>query len=124
MSACLIIDLKILLTSYPWLQIYLQLTICLKAVCKPVKLLLAFASTVIPGFILFEIHDQNNNSLLPFILIYRYMCFEMAASISMKEKSFYVDDTFVAPQLQYKYIRAVMFAALRSDEVNEFIKFS
>jgi hypothetical protein len=60
---------------------------------RSVKLLLAFASTVIPGFILLEIHDQDFCFLLD---MYVYM-FRNGASFSKKEVSLYVGATFVAP---------------------------
>jgi hypothetical protein len=69
------------------------------------KLLLGFASTVISGFTLLEIHDQDFYSLLDTYV------FGNGASSSTKEgggvRSFYVGATFVAPQFQHEYIRTV-----------------
>jgi hypothetical protein len=54
---------------------------CRLSVGQPVQLLLAFASTVIPGFSLLEIHDQDFYSLLNMYV------FQNGASYSTKEAS-------------------------------------
>jgi hypothetical protein len=74
----------------------------LLAVTLSVKFLLAFASTVIPGFSLLEIHDQDFYSLLDMDV------FQNGASSSTKEGSVFLcrrGATFVAPQ--HEYIRTV-----------------
>jgi hypothetical protein len=64
---------------------------------RSVKLLLVFVSTVIPGFSLLEIYDQ-------------YFCSPLDVCMFLrrgKGQPLYVDATFVAPQFQHEYIRAV-----------------
>jgi hypothetical protein len=66
-------------------------------------LLLAFASTIILGFSLLEIHDQDIDSLLD-----TYMFRNGAFCLTRRGVwSFYVGAAFVAPQFQHEYIRAV-----------------
>jgi hypothetical protein len=72
---------------------------------QSVKLLLAFASTVIPGFSLLEIHDQDFYSLLDMYV------FQNGASSSMKERSVflcrhYVCCTIVSAQV-YPYCHSI-----------------
>jgi hypothetical protein len=52
--------------------------------CRSVKLLLAFASTVIPGFSILEIQDQDFYSLLDMYV------FRNGASSSTKEGSLFL----------------------------------
>jgi hypothetical protein len=65
--------------------------------------LLAFTSTIISGFNLLEIHDEDVYSLLDMYI------FRNWASSSTKGgvRSFYVGATFVAPQFQHGYTGAV-----------------
>jgi hypothetical protein len=72
-----------------------------KVIGRLVKLLLVFASAVIPVFSLLEIHDQDIYSLLDM------RAFRNGASSAKEDRCFYVGATFVAPQFQHEYIRAV-----------------
>jgi hypothetical protein len=68
-----------------------------------VKLLLVYASTVIPGFSHLEIHDQDVYSLLD-----RYVFRNGASSSTIEGWSFYVGTTFVAPYFLHEFMRTVM----------------
>jgi hypothetical protein len=73
---------------------------------RSLKFMLAFASTVIPGFSLLEIHGQDIYPLLD-------MCFEMGPPLRRgRGRCFCVGATFAAPQFQPEYIRAVTASRL------------
>jgi hypothetical protein len=76
------------LTPNPLLQMYLHILDWLK-VGQSVKLLLAFASTVVPGFSLLEIHDQDFCSLLDMQVV------RNGASLSTKEGSVFLCRRYV-----------------------------
>jgi hypothetical protein len=68
-----------------------------RSVGRSVKLLLTFASTVVPGFTLFEIHDQDFYSLLD---MYIYV-FRNEVSYSTKEGSVFLCRRYVCCTVVY-----------------------
>jgi hypothetical protein len=74
------------------------------------KLMLVFASTVVPGFSLFEIHDQDLYSLLDMnVFPNGGLLFDEGGGGG---RCFYVGATFDAPQFQHEYIRPVTASRL------------
>jgi hypothetical protein len=69
---------------------------------QSVKLLMVFASTVIPGIGLVEIHHKDF-----YFLLHMYV-FRNRASSSNREGLVYVGATFVAPQIPHEYIHSDM----------------
>jgi hypothetical protein len=92
--------LDVLCRSCEWKMTYHSLYRLLRfeiEVGRSVKLLLTFASTVIPGFSLFEIHDQDFYSLLD---MYMYM-FRNGVSSSTKEGSVFLCRRYVRCTVVY-----------------------
>jgi hypothetical protein len=87
---------------FPWVPELSLASATSCSVCRwSVKMLLSFASTVIPGFSFLEIHDQYFYSLPD---IY----FEIGPPLRQGTcRFFYVGVTFVALQFQHEYVRAV-----------------